>query len=236
MAASPSVSPTHSNQCDKVLPPPPLTPHQQNQPKNSLDLIAFITKDLTELTTSKEEDIIKEIESAVDKLYTSMETVAKYPEDTFHQINPPICTVLSTNNAQFKKHLKSFILAQWHVKRSFTGLILSYLASITTPLEEDETGYIAGNLIVFSETFDKICGVHKKALEDLQSSYHAVLSNGAYDQSTRSKITTLGSLFIFKHHTKCYSCKEGPVVGHGLINSVPLCFKCISRENLTSEK
>jgi len=225
-------------------------PRKNEQPSDSLELIEYMLKELKEspiFSVTTNEEIRKKIEPAVTSIVETLKDKTVAPSAT-HRM-PFSKTVLieedllSPDFVSIERHVECFLLHSWLARQNLAFVFIKYLESLKTlniKIEDDPSGYIAANLMVLSDMFQKLTDSQAKATDELHSTIGAVIANGAYPPSTRTKIQALGSLYLFRHHTKCVGCLNnkgrgngnvaGVVVGKSLLQGVPLCYECMKIE------
>lgn len=226
--------------------------HQQppQQPKTSTDLMTQVIQDLsTFIKENKAED------GEADALcYESAEQIAK----TFKKLVQPApdgpalpksfeeawneSDNLGFPQAYLDEMERSFISllkTSLHQRITLANLVLTFISEfgqgVGITLEEDDTGYVASNFVLFTQTVDRILDLHQQQVDDLKSTYKVLLSNASYPAALKGKISTRAALYLFRYHTTCAGCKK---VGDSTarpcakspIHGAPLCQQCLDIE------
>lgn len=200
------------------------TQQQPQQPKTSTDLMTQVMQDLS--TFIKENKFTREGEavdlvgeSAVDITKTFKKLVHPAPDGPALPKSFEEAWNESDNSGfpqgyltEMERSFISLLKTSLQQRMALANLVLTFISEfgqgVGITLEEDDTGYVASNFVLFTQTVDRILDLHQQQVDDLKSTYKVLLSNASYPAALKGKISTRAALYLFRYHTTCAGCKK----------------------------
>lgn len=224
--------------------PPPQ--QQQQQPKTSAEMIETVMKDLhvfieanekEETTDTYRKESAKLIASSFEKLAEPAPDGPAVKTMFYSDGHGPPSEYLDKIETDIDSLLKSSLHQRLSLAHLINTFVSEFLQKGDLTLEEDDTGYVASNIVLFTQTVDRILQLHQQQLDDLKSTYKVILSNASYPPALQGKISTRASLYLFRYHTACAGCKKDGKTNSDArpcakspIHGAPLCQQCLDIE------
>lgn len=223
--------------------------HSLQQPKTSPETLKMILSDLRVFIEANELEGSAHCKESAETISNSFLKLIQVPEDAPAVSYTPFTGELSSIQGfldSLEYDIEKFLDSSLKQRIHFAQLIYTYLDSFVKTcfdrdltLEQDDSGYLASNIILLTQTLDKIISLHHSAIQDLQSTYKVILSNPSYPAAIQGKISSAASLYLFRYHTTCKGCcpsisdkdieKRRPIA-KSPIHGAPLCQNCLDIE------